>query len=94
MSIRKGETGHPLQHRMTTAIPTSQCMICHMHQPNLFMNTMLGYTMWDYETGAPQMWPKKQRYPTDTEVRAALERISAFDFLIEPPLAMPMERSL
>jgi hypothetical protein len=73
-TIRKDETGHPIVHKMTTAIPTSQCMICHMHQPNLFLNSMLGYTMWDYETGAPQMWPKKQRYPTDTEVRAALER--------------------
>jgi len=38
------------------------------------LNSMLGYTMWDYETGAPLMWPKKQRYPTDTEMRLALER--------------------
>jgi hypothetical protein len=73
-TIRKGESGHPLMHRMTTAIPTSQCMICHMHQPNLFLNSMLGYTMWDYETAAPQMWPKRQKYPSDTEMRAALER--------------------
>jgi hypothetical protein len=73
-TIRKGETGHALLHRMTTAIPTSQCMICHMHQPNLFLNTMLGYTMWDYETAAPQMWPKRQKYPSDSEMRAALER--------------------
>src|ERR1044071_6997805 len=73
-TIRKDETGHPLVHRMTTAIPTSQCMICHMHQPNLFINTYLGYTMWDYETGAPQLWPKRQRYPTDKEMRATLER--------------------
>jgi hypothetical protein len=73
-TIPKGETGHPIAHRMTTAIPTSQCMICHMHQPNLFLNSMLGYTMWDYETAAPQMWPKKQRYPSDQEVRQILER--------------------
>jgi len=73
-TIPKDETGHPLHHQMTTAIPTSQCMICHMHQPNLFLNSMLGYTMWDYETAAPQMWPQRQKYPTDTEMRAALER--------------------
>ena len=73
-TIGKGETGHPLRHQMTTAIPTSQCMICHMHQPNLFLNSMLGYTMWDYETAAPVMWPKQQKHPTDTEMRAALER--------------------
>src|SRR5207244_122718 len=69
-TIRKNETGHPLRHQMTTAIPTSQCMICHMHQPNLFLNSMLGYTMWDYETAAPQMWPRRQTYPSDAEIRA------------------------
>ncbi|HJU18013.1 MAG TPA: hypothetical protein VJ770_16290 [Stellaceae bacterium] len=73
-TIPKNESGLPLRHVMTAAIPTSQCMICHMHQPNLFLNSMLGYTMWDYETAAPLMWPKRERHPTDTQVRAALER--------------------
>ena len=73
-TVPRGESGHPLVHRMTLAIPTSQCMICHMHQPNLFINSMLGYTMWDYETAAPQMWPKHQRYPTDAEMRASYDR--------------------
>src|SRR5579884_623925 len=73
-TIRKGESGHPLRHIFTSAIPTSQCMICHMHQPNLFLNTYLGYTMWDYESDAPPMWPQRQKYPTDKEVRAVLER--------------------
>ena len=27
-------------HAFTRAIPTSQCMICHMHQPNMFVNTL------------------------------------------------------
>src|SRR3546814_8743705 len=26
-------------------------------QPNIFLNSYLGYTMWDYESDAPQMWP-------------------------------------
>ena len=73
-TIPKGEHGHPLRHVMTRAIPTSQCMICHMHQPNLFLNTFLGYTMWDYETAAPQMWPQRQKYPTAAEIRAILDR--------------------
>ncbi len=51
------ERGHPLQHVFTRAIPTSQCMNCHMHQPNIFLNSYLGYTMWDYESDAPLMWP-------------------------------------
>ncbi len=35
----KTNAAHPLRHVMTDAIPTEPCMICHMHQPNLFMNT-------------------------------------------------------
>ncbi len=42
------EKGHPIEHAFTRAIPTAQCMNCHMHQPNIFLNSYLGYTMWDY----------------------------------------------
>jgi hypothetical protein len=51
------ESGHPIGHVFTRAIPTAQCMSCHMHQPNVFVNTYVGYTMWDYESDAPLMWP-------------------------------------
>ncbi|MEI9850635.1 MAG: hypothetical protein WDN24_06970 [Sphingomonas sp.] len=68
------ERGHPLRHAFTRAIPTSQCMSCHMHQPNIFLNSYLGYTMWDYESDAPSMWPEKQKYPTIGEQHAILER--------------------
>jgi hypothetical protein len=51
------ERGHPLRHVFTRAIPTAQCMNCHMHQPNIFLNSYLGYTMWDYESDADLMWP-------------------------------------
>ncbi|MET0269551.1 MAG: multiheme c-type cytochrome [Sphingomonas sp.] len=68
------EKGHPIQHAFTRAIPTAQCMNCHMHQPNIFLNSYLGYTMWDYESDAPLMWPKKQKYPTAAEVHAVLDR--------------------
>jgi len=59
--IPKGDSGHPINHSFTRAIPTSQCMVCHMHQPNMFMNSYLGYTMWDYESDAPFMWPEQQQ---------------------------------
>jgi hypothetical protein len=52
----KSESGHPIEHAFTRAIPTSQCMNCHMHQPNIFLNSYLGYTMWDYEADADLMW--------------------------------------
>ena len=75
-ALNKGvkESGHPIAHKFTRAIPTSQCMNCHMHQPNIFLNSYLGYTMWDYEADAPHMWPEKQKYPTAAEVHEVLER--------------------
>jgi hypothetical protein len=68
------EVGHPLQHVFTRAIPTAQCMTCHMHQPNIFLNSFLGYTMWDYESDAPKMWPQQQKYPTAAQSHEVLER--------------------
>jgi hypothetical protein len=73
-TINLEESGHPVKHEFSRAIPTSQCMICHMHQPNMFMNTFLGYTMWDYESDAPKMWPEKQQYPSHAETRKVLDR--------------------
>ena len=72
--IPRDEPGHPLRHAFTRSIPSSQCMICHMHQPNMFMNTFYGYTMWDYEADAPAMWPARQRYPSSEEARRVLDR--------------------
>ena len=73
-TIPKDKSGHPLKHEFTRAIPSSQCMVCHMHQPNVFVNSFYGATMWDYEADAPSMWPKKQKYPTDAEMRKILDR--------------------
>ena len=70
-TISWSEEGHPITHSFSRAIPTSQCMSCHMHQPNMFVNTYLGYTMWDYESDAPFMWPEKQKYPTAEELHDA-----------------------
>jgi hypothetical protein len=66
-TISKTESGHPLKHVFTTSIPSSQCMVCHMHQPNAFMNTYFGYQMWDYETDGEGMYPEKQKYPSNAE---------------------------
>jgi|CXWL01.1.fsa_nt_gi hypothetical protein len=72
-TIPRLESGHPIRHRLTRAVPTSQCMSCHMHQPNSFLNTYLGYTMWDYVSDAPALWPKEQRAPTPAAKIASLE---------------------
>ncbi len=72
-TISKSERGHPIKHEFTRSIPSSQCITCHMHQPNMFVNSYLGYTMWDYESDAPHMWPKEQKYPSDEETFKSLE---------------------
>ena len=73
-TIPKDRSGHPISHQFTRAIPSSQCMVCHMHQPNIFVNSFYGTTMWDYESDAPFMWPKQQKYPTAGESRRILDR--------------------
>ncbi len=73
-TIPRNEAGHPVAHVFTRAVPTSQCMVCHMHQPNMFVNSFLGYTMWDYESDAPNMWPRTQQFPSASKTRAVLDR--------------------
>jgi hypothetical protein len=72
-TIPKNEPGHPIRHELTRSIPTSQCMVCHMHQPNVFVNPFLGYQMWDYETDGEVMWPKEAKHPSDAELFKSLE---------------------
>jgi hypothetical protein len=77
-SIPKAERGHPIIHQFTRSIPSSQCMNCHMHQGNLFVNPYLGYTWWDQETDGELMYPKQQHDPTDSElVRSTMENPEA-----------------
>ena len=73
-TIPKNESGHPIRHEFTRAIPSSQCMVCHMHQPNIYVNSFYGTIQNDYETDAPIFWPAKQKYPTDKEVREINDR--------------------
>ncbi|MFN2622140.1 MAG: hypothetical protein ABR611_04770 [Chthoniobacterales bacterium] len=67
-TIPRNERGHPVTHQFTRSIPSSQCMNCHMHQGNLFVNPYLGYTWWDDETDGEFMYPTEQRNPTDDEL--------------------------
>ena len=73
-TIPKNERGHPVKHLMTRAIPSVQCMNCHMHQGNLFVNPYLGYTWWDQETEGHLMYPKEQHDPKDDELVRATRK--------------------
>lgn len=63
-TIPKGEPGHPIAHRFTSAIPTSQCIICHMHPGTTVMNSYLGYMWSDQETDGDKLYPKKEAKPS------------------------------
>ncbi|MFM8282230.1 MAG: hypothetical protein ACKOCW_01625 [Planctomycetaceae bacterium] len=67
--IPKGESGHPIEHRFVpgNGIPTSQCMVCHIHPGTTVMNSYVGYMWWDEETDADLLYPRRQRYPGSEE---------------------------
>ncbi|MGI9458276.1 MAG: hypothetical protein ACR2NU_17070, partial [Aeoliella sp.] len=71
-TIPKHEPGHPIQHRFTNAIPTSQCIVCHVHPGTSVMNTYLGYMWWDMETDGKFMYPKEGKHPTAEEYNEAV----------------------
>ncbi len=66
-TIPKDERGHPVAHRFTSAIPTSQCIVCHMHPGTTVLNSYIGYMWWDNETDGQLMYPARQKYPTAEE---------------------------
>ena len=66
-TIPKTESGHPIKHELTRAIPTSQCIVCHIHPGTNMVATYLGYLWWDNETDGEHMYPAKQKNPTDEE---------------------------
>jgi hypothetical protein len=74
--IPKGESGHPIHHQFApgNGIPTSQCMICHIHPGTTVMNSYVGYMWWDEETDAELLYPAQQRYPGSEEKLAVQNR--------------------
>jgi len=71
-TIPRGESGHPIEHKFTSAIPTSQCIVCHIHPGTTVMNSYIGYMWWDQETEGRLMYPLRQKYPTSAEAVNAL----------------------
>ena len=58
---------------MTKAIPTSQCMTCHMHPGTNMLATYQGLTWWDNETDGDKMYPQAGRKLNDAE-RVEIEK--------------------
>jgi hypothetical protein len=72
-TIPRGESGHPIHHQFApgNAIPTSQCMICHMHPGTTVMNSYVGYMWWDEESDSELIYPREQKYPSSEEMMAS-----------------------
>jgi hypothetical protein len=98
-TIPKNEPGHPIQHRFTRAIPTSQCIVCHVHPGTNVVNSYLGYMWWDQETDGELMYPEEPKRLTAEEYTqavmsnpnegAARGNWSEFDFLVRTPELNP-----
>jgi hypothetical protein len=88
----KGERGHPVRHQFTRAIPSSQCIVCHVHPGTNVLMTYYGSTWWDLETDAGDMYdPQKLseeqkqqillRNPEESSLRGKWRDVSFLDNL-------------
>jgi hypothetical protein len=66
-TILKDESGHPIKHVFTRSIPSSQCMVCHIHPGANMLTTYFGLTWWDNEIEGDKMYPARQHNPTEEE---------------------------
>jgi hypothetical protein len=73
-TIPKDESGHPIKHVFTRSIPSSQCMICHIHPGTNMVTTYFGLTWWDNEVDGDKMYPKEQRNPSEEQRYRSFER--------------------
>ena len=73
-TIPRAETGHPIKHQFTRSIPSSQCVVCHMHPGTNMVATYFGYTWWDNEIDADKMFPARQHNPSAVERDAVQAR--------------------
>ena len=66
-TIPRNEPGHPIKHQFVTGMPTSQCIVCHIHPGTNVLNTYTGYMWWDEETDGELMYPEHEKRPTAEE---------------------------
>ena len=66
-TIDKSQPGHPIKHTFTRSIPSSQCMVCHMHPGTNMLTTYFGLTWWDNEIDGERMYPAKQKNPSEED---------------------------
>src|SRR5262249_45006858 len=65
------EPGHPIAHAFEKSMPTSTCIVCHVHPGTNVLNAYLGFTWWDNETDGEFMYPRRQMRPSSDDERRA-----------------------
>jgi hypothetical protein len=87
-TIPRNESGHPIRHAFTRAIPSSACMVCHVHPGTNMETTYFGYTWWDNEADGEFMYPTKQRHPSEEDryesAQANPEPAAVYGFWSDP----------
>jgi len=73
-TIPKTESGHPIKHVFTRSIPSSQCMVCHIHPGTNMLTTYFGLTWWDNEIDGDKMYPPRQQHLTEEQRFESLQR--------------------
>jgi hypothetical protein len=63
------EPGHPIAHAFEKNMPTSTCIVCHVHPGTNVLNAYLGFTWWDNETDGEFMYPRRQMHPSSDDER-------------------------
>ncbi len=67
-AIPKDVSGFPIKHEFTDSIPSSQCVVCHVHPGTNVLNSYYGTIWWDNETDGKYFYP-----PTDLHQSADQE---------------------
>jgi hypothetical protein len=66
-SIRKDVSGFPIKHQFTMSIPSSQCVVCHVHPGTTVTNSYFGTIWWDNESDGRSFYPEKAKHPSANE---------------------------
>ena len=61
-SIPKDVSGYPIKHQLTNSIPSSQCVVCHVHPGTTVTNSYFGTIWWDNESDGEFFYPKKAKH--------------------------------
>ena len=71
-AIPKDVSGFPIRHELSKSIPSSQCVVCHVHPGTNVLNSYYGTIWWDNESDGELLYPKKAKHPSEDEIAVDL----------------------